>query len=227
MRERALIVDLLIFDCDGVLVDSEPLAARAYADVLAEIGVAISPEIWPQCIGRKQADIFAILEQAAGRPFGQAPRERLWPRTRELFAAELKPTPGLVPFLEASAIRRCVASSSSPERIAFSLEATGLAPYFPDIFSTQYVARGKPAPDIFLHAAQRMGADPARAVVIEDAPPGVEGARAAGAQVIGYVGGAHADDRHGERLKSAGAHLIAKDWTEIADYLVTGEVRGV
>ncbi len=224
MCERALNVDLLIFDCDGVLVDSEVLAARAYADVLKEIGVAIPVGVWPQCIGRKQADIFAILESAAHREFGHGPRERLWPRTRELFEAELQPTEGLLQFLEGSPTRRCVASSSSPERIRLSLELTGLAPHFEYVYSTQYVARGKPAPDIFLYASQKMGADPARAVVIEDSPPGVEGARAAGAQVIGYIGGAHVDADHGERLKAAGAHFVAKDWTQIRDYLAKSSV---
>lgn len=219
--------ELLIFDCDGVLVDSEVLAARAYAEVLAEVGVVVSADVWLQCIGRKQAEIFALIEAAVGRDVGPIPRGRVWPRTRELFGADLKPTQGLATFLKGSQTARCVASSSSPERIRFSLEATGLAPHFQNVFSTEYVARGKPAPDIFLYSSQKMGVAPQRAVVIEDSAPGAEGARAAGAHVIGYIGGAHVGEGHGERLKAAGANFIAEDWMQVRDYLAKPRVWGL
>ena len=152
---------LIVFDCDGVLVDSEALAMRAYFDILADIGAEVPADVWPQCFGLKQADIFAILERAIGRPIGPDVRNRLWPRTRELFSAELKPTPGVIDYLGALTTLRCVASSSQPERIRFSLEKTGLSGFFGDaLFSTQNVERGKPAPDIYLHAAERMAPPP-------------------------------------------------------------------
>lgn len=207
---------LIVFDCDGVLVDSETLAMRAYVDILAEIGAEIPADVWAKCLGLKQADIFALLERAIGRPIGPDVRERLWPRTRELFAAELKPTPGVIDFLGKLTTSRCVASSSQPERIRFSLEKTALAGFFGDaVFSTQDVARGKPAPDIYLYAAERMGAQPAEVVVIEDSAPGVLGAKAAGAHAIGYLGGAHVEPDHRRRLLEAGADVVAQDWMAV------------
>ena len=174
-------------------------------------GRRFAVDVWPRCVGLKQADIFALLERAIGRPIGPDVRERLWPRTRALFAAELKPTPGVIDYLGKLTTGRCVASSSQPERIRFSLETTGLTGFFGDaIFSTQDVARGKPAPDIYLYAAERMGAQPADVVVIEDFVPGVQGAKAAGAHAIGYLGGAHVEPDHGRRLLEAGADFVVR-----------------
>jgi beta-phosphoglucomutase-like phosphatase (HAD superfamily) len=104
---------------------------------------------------------------------------------------------------------------------------TGLARYFEDVFSTQYVAHGKPAPDIFLYASEKMGAAPETAVVIEDSAPGVQGARAAGTRAIGYLGGAHVVGGHAERLKQAGANFVAKDWAQVRHYLATPAVHGL
>ena len=207
---------LIVFDCDGVLVDSEMLAMRAYVDILADIGAEIPAGVWPRCVGLKQADIFALLEHAIGRPIGPDVRDRLWPRTRALFTAELRPTPGVISYLGKLTTGRCVASSSQPERIRFSLETTGLAGFFGDaIFSTQEVARGKPAPDIYLHVAERMGARAADVIVIEDSVPGVQGAKAAGAHAIGYLGGAHVEPDHGRRLLEAGADFVFHDWDAV------------
>ena len=220
-RERALTDEtrLLVFDCDGVLVDSEVLAMRAYLDVLDDAGLKVPESAWEQCVGLKQADIFRLLEKTVGREIGPETRDRVWPRTQELFETELKATPGLVEFLQESRTARCVASSSSPERIRLSLQLAGLEPYFERVFSTQYVARGKPAPDIFLYAAEQMGVRPDEMVVIEDSAPGVEGATAAGAHVIGYLGGAHVSASHADRLSRAGARFLAKDWASVGDYL--------
>lgn len=207
---------LIVFDCDGVLVDSEQLAGRAYVDILADIGVDVPDDVWADCLGLKQADIFALIERVSGRTIGEGVRARLWPRTRELFAAELKPTLGVTDFLGRLTTGRCVASSSHPERIRFSLERTGLAGFFGDaVFSTQMVARGKPAPDIYLFAAERMGAAPADVVVIEDSAPGVMGAKAAGASAIGFLGGTHVGPDHETRLREAGADRIAHDWSAV------------
>ena len=212
-------VDLLIFDCDGVLVDSEILSMRAYKEVLSKSGVSVDDALWAQCIGLKQADIFTKIEHECGRLIGEETRALLWPRIQELFRAELQRTPGLSAFLDAWRGQSCIASSSAPERIALSLEVTGLAEYFGErVYSTQLVKRGKPAPDIFLYAADKAGIDPAQSVVIEDSPFGVCGARAAGMRAIGYVGGAHAGPDHGGKLLAAGALFVAKDWREIGEW---------
>ena len=212
-------LDLVIFDCDGVLVDSEMLSMRGYQELFAELGGEVSVALWAQCFGKREADIFAIIEKAVGRVAPPELRATLWPRIKRLFAAELKPTPGLIEFLEALEAPRCVASSSDLARIRFSLEVAGLARFFNAMFSAGDVARGKPAPDIFLYAAEKMGVAPRSALVIEDSPPGVLAARAAGAQAVGYLGGAQFDENHGRRLLDAGARTVAASWGEVADFL--------
>jgi HAD superfamily hydrolase (TIGR01509 family) len=220
MRERDLMKapDLIVFDCDGVLVDSELLAMRAYKNILADFDVPQT--LWSRCVGLKQADIFALIERSASRAIGPEIRDLLWPHTRELFGAELRPTLGLVEFLDRLDARRCVASSSHPERIRFSLDVTGLSRFFgDDVFSTQYVQHGKPAPDIFLYAAEKMRVAAENVLVIEDSEPGVLGARAAGARPVGYLGGAHIGPDHGDRLLAAGAEFVAQDWSQVAKRL--------
>ena len=154
---------LVIFDCDGVLVDSEPLAAEAYERVYEKHGMSgVGASIIAQCIGMKQADILVKIRELTGHQFPDHAHDDIWAETKQLFTEKLAETEGLRHFLDALPAARCVASSSSLERIHHSLEITGLAPYFGDaIYSSSMVKRGKPAPDIFLHAAEKMGADPA------------------------------------------------------------------
>ena len=154
-------LELIIFDCDGVLVDSEVLSMRAYQSLFAELGAVPHDELWAQCFGHPQTAIFATIEKALGRVAPPELRAQLWPRTKALFAAELKPTPGLVEFLEALEAHRCIASSSEPERVRFSLEVAGLTRFFDDrLFTSQSVRRTKPSPDIYLYAAKKMGSPP-------------------------------------------------------------------
>lgn len=199
--------DLLVFDCDGVLVDSEVLAVDVFCEVLVAAGVPAVPAMIARCFGMKQADIIASVARDTGRPVPASVADDLWPATRRRFGTSLKPMPGVVRFLERLADRpRCVASSSSLERIRFSLAVTGLDRFFGDrVFSSQQVARGKPAPDLFLFAADRMGVAPARCVVIEDSVFGVEGARAANMRALGFTGGSHVGPDHGPRLLARGA----------------------
>jgi HAD superfamily hydrolase (TIGR01509 family) len=212
--------DLVIFDCDGVLVDSEVLSSRGFRAVFEDIGIEIPAGILENSIGLKQADIVARVAAATGREIEPDAIARLWPRTRALFEAGLQPTRGLTAFLDRLDIPHCVASSSHLERIRLSLGLTGLDRYFGDaIFSTHQVARGKPAPDIFLHAAKAMGADPARSVVIEDSLAGVRGAVAAGMRVIGFLGGQHIGRGHGAALREAGATLVTPRWSSVARWL--------
>lgn len=213
-------VDLVIFDCDGVLVDSEMLSMRAYRETLLATGIDIAQEDLLSCAGLKQADIFSRIEKMSGSRVPQEARESLWPRIHALFEAELKPTAQLVEFLGALDTKICVASSSDPGRLKVSLALTGLSGYFGEaVFSTQYVARGKPAPDIYLFAAERMGCDPARTVVIEDSAPGVLGAIAAGMTAIGFLGGAHIRSGHANLLSGVGATATFSDWPSISAWL--------
>jgi len=212
---------LIIFDCDGVLVDSEPLAAEAYERVYEKHGMSgVGADIIAQCVGMKQADIIIRIKELTGHHLQPEQEGDLWTVTRDLFSEKLNPTTGIGSFLRTLEAGRCVASSSSLQRIHHSLDVTGLAPHFGDaIFSSSMVKRGKPAPDIFLYAAEKMGVDPVNCVVIEDSPFGVEGAVAAGMTAIGYTGGGHTYAGHGERLKAKGAHAACANWREISDRL--------
>ena len=212
---------LVIFDCDGVLVDSEPLAARAYERVYEKHGMSgVGADIIAQCVGLKQSDIMVRIRELTGHRFPEASGDDIWTETKTLFTEELKPTDGIVAFLGGRATERCVASSSSIERINHSLELTGLAGFFGEaIYSSSMVERGKPAPDLFLLAAAGMGVDPADCVVIEDSPFGIEGAVAAGMIALGYTGGSHTYAGHGEKMMSCGAAAICTDWNEIGRQL--------
>ncbi|MEO5326495.1 HAD family phosphatase [Mesorhizobium sp. CC13] len=208
---------LVIFDCDGVLVDSEPLAALAYVRAYARNGLAIEAEVISHCVGMKQADIIAKIHQLTGQLLPDHATGDIWGETKALFTEQLASTLDIAGFLSGLEVARCVASSSSVERINHSLEVTGLAHYFgPSIFSSSMVKNGKPAPDIFLHAAEKMGFAPERSVVIEDSRYGVQGAVAAGMTAIGYIGGGHTHDGHGPELLDAGAAVVCGSWDEVA-----------
>ena len=207
----------LIFDCDGVLVDSEVLAAEAYQRAYADCGMDIGTQVMQDCIGLKQSDIVAKIAKVTGHHLPPAGQSEIWPTTKKLFEESLKPTTGIIDYLSESMISRCVASSSSVERINLSLSRTGLLDFFePWIFSSSMVQNGKPAPDLFLLAAQQLGYAPHKCAVIEDSYLGVQGAVAAGMQAIGFIGGAHANSQFGDRLLAHGATAICSNWQEVA-----------
>jgi FGGY-family pentulose kinase/HAD superfamily hydrolase (TIGR01509 family) len=188
--------ELVIFDCDGVLVDSEPLAMRVLIAAIAAQGVVIEPaDALRNYLGRSLASISKSLNQSHGMPLGEAALESMRSDLFALYRKELKATVGLVEALdglEKLGIPFCVASSSGLERIRISLELTGLIDRFePHIFSASMVEHGKPAPDLFLHAAEAMGVAPEHCLVIEDSPAGITAAKAAGMAVFSYVGGSH------------------------------------
>ena len=208
---------LIVFDCDGVLVDSEVLSIKALTQVLNAAGIDIAYERVARYFGLKQADILLKISEETGKDVGDALAAEIWPATRVIFERELQPMPGIIPFLERRpGVKRCVASSSSLERIHTSLGLTGLAPYFGDsVFSSTQVARGKPAPDLVLFAAASMGVDPADCFVIEDSRFGVQGALAAGMRPIGFTGGSHMEPHHAQVLKDAGAIVVAEDFEAV------------
>jgi HAD superfamily hydrolase (TIGR01509 family) len=184
-------IQLVIFDCDGVLVDSERISVRVDVAVLAQLGWTMTEaEVVERFMGRSDVDMAAQIEAHLGRPLPASWDEPFRHLYREAFAAELKPVPGVLEALDAIASPTCVASSGTHERMRYTLGLTGLYPRFAGrIFSASEVARGKPAPDLFLHAANRMGVRPAACAVVEDSRYGVEAARAAGMRAFGYAGG--------------------------------------
>jgi HAD superfamily hydrolase (TIGR01509 family) len=187
-------IGLVIFDCDGVLVDSEPLAMRVLLQGLAEAGCVIDEASgYERFLGRSLASVQAVLRNEMGVELSQERLEAMRLRLFEVYRQELAPIPGIVATLDRLTIARCVASSSQTERLHFSLDVTGLLPRFaPHLFSASMVAHGKPAPDLFLHVAERMAVSPAACLVIEDSAAGIEAARRAGMRVFGFVGGSHA-----------------------------------
>ena len=209
---------LLIFDCDGVLVDSEPLACRVDEEVLGGLGFPITAEdIRRRYIGKSLKDMIAGIEAEHGRRLPEDFGVRLNATLLERFRSELQPIAGVRDAVLALPARRCVASSSLPERIALSLMVTGLIDLFDHRFSSAQVARGKPAPDLFLFAADRMGAPPQDCIVIEDSVYGVEAARAAGMRVIGFTGGGHCGPEHGDALQARGADAVIGTMGQLGD----------
>ena len=209
--------DLIVFDCDGVLVDSEVLSIGGLVSVLNDGGIPATYPMIARYFGMKQADIMLKVSEETGHDIPLELSARIWPAVRDRFEAELKPTPGLADFLRRHPdVPRCVASSSGPDRIRNSLRLTGLSDFFGEhIFSSSQVARGKPEPDLFLFAAASMGVEPSRCVVIEDSRFGVAGARAAGMRAIGFTGGSHIEPHHAAALAEAGALYVERDWEAV------------
>ena len=189
-------IRLVIFDCDGVLVDSEGIALEVLVEALAKKGVSLTTEgAADRFLGRSLGSLADAVQSEFGveidPPFLAGMREVLYSR----FRRELKPLQGVAEVIEAlksTNIACCVASSSQRERIELSLSVTGLlARLTPHIFSATMVENGKPAPDLFLHAAAQMGVSPPSCLVIEDSPAGISAARAAGMRVVAFTGGSH------------------------------------
>lgn len=182
--------ELLIFDCDGVLVDSDRISLRIQAEQISALGLEMS---YADCVrdflGLGMEATLEILAERLGHPVPEGWEAELDVAVREGFRHELIPMPGIVEALEEIELPTCIASSGSHEKMRFTLGLTGLWDRFAGrIFSAEEVQRGKPAPDLFLHAATRMSTPPERCIVIEDSPFGVAGAKAAGMSVLGFAG---------------------------------------
>jgi HAD superfamily hydrolase (TIGR01509 family) len=182
---------LVIFDCDGVLVDSERIAVRVDAAVLADLGWPLSEaEIIERFVGRTEEHFVREIEAHLGHPLPKSWEDGYQQLYRAAFERELKPVDGVVEALDRITTATCVASSGGHDKIRRSLRLTNLYERFEGrIFSASEVANGKPAPDLFLHAAARLGVPPARCAVVEDSRYGVMAARAAGMMAFGYAGG--------------------------------------
>ena len=183
--------DLVIFDCDGVLVDSEVVAVGVIQRVLVDVGWALSiDEIVERFVGGSKENFNAQVSEYLGQPLAPEWNAKYTPWYDEAFQRDLRAVTGVENAIDALRIPSCVASNSSYQRVRSSLELTGLLDRFEGrIFSAQDVGHPKPAPDVYLSAAQRMGVTPARCVVVEDSKYGVQAARAAEMSVLGYAGG--------------------------------------
>lgn len=208
---------LIIYDFDGVIADSEVLANTVLAEIVTELGVPTTlEESYRLYMGKRFVDVIAAIETSVGRPLPSSFASDYQARTLERFRRDLRFVDGARDYIDAFAhLPRCIASSSSPDRLALCLEVLDLQPAFGTrVFSASAVPRGKPHPDIFLHAAEQMGCAPADSIVIEDSASGVTAGVAAGMTVIGLLAAKHIQAGHRERLASAGAHHVAGTFKE-------------
>ncbi len=213
---------LTIFDCDGVLVDSEILFNMVVAEALTEHGYPIDTDTAiARFTGMSMPSLLSIVEGELGRGLPEDFTTQCRARANSVLDRELRPIAGIDAVLTDHGGPRCVASSSSPTRIRRSLKTTGLDRHFADetLFSAAMVTHGKPAPDLFLHAAAEMGAATDACIVIEDSLLGVEAAVAAGMTVLGFTGGSHIRDGHAARMREAGVAAVFDDMSNLPEHL--------
>ncbi|EIM75660.1 hypothetical protein A33O_07540 [Nitratireductor aquibiodomus RA22] len=212
--------ELVIFDCDGVLVDSEIIASRVEARVLTQAGFEITPEeLASRYAGLTFKDILLSIEENADAPLQATLIDQAESEVDKKVRKEVKPLEGVHEAVAAVTMPKCVCSNSSYERVEAMLSRTRLLPFFKDhIYSSLETPsrQPKPAPDVFLYAAEKMGAAPGRCFVIEDSVHGIAGARAAGMRVIGFTGGAHIQPGHADLLMEAGAETVIHRFQDLA-----------
>jgi HAD superfamily hydrolase (TIGR01509 family) len=215
---------LVIFDCDGVLVDSEIIAAECLAARLTAHGRPIAEsDVFERFLGRSFGAVEDDYQSAVGRPLPDGFVTGLHEEVAMRMARELRPIEGVFDVIASLRVPCCVASSSRPERLVMSLRVTGLLPLLEGrVFDTSMVARGKPAPDLFLHAAAAFGIEPERALVLEDSVSGVRGAKAAGMTAWGFVGGSHYARLPSAALTAAGADRIFRSMADVGQALRDG-----
>jgi HAD superfamily hydrolase (TIGR01509 family) len=210
--------DLVIFDCDGVLVDSEIIAARVEADLLTEAGFEISAEELSEAYaGLTFKDIMLRVEERSSIPFQASLIDRAESLVDRRLRADVRAIEGAHEAVAAVAAPRCICSNSSTERLDAMLTKTRLKSFFEGrIFSSLDTAsrKPKPAPDVFLHATSTLHADPAKTFVIEDSVHGTAGAKSAGMRVIGFTGASHSYPGHADALTEAGAETVIRRWAD-------------
>jgi HAD superfamily hydrolase (TIGR01509 family) len=213
----------LIFDCDGVLVDSEILAARIALRMLAPYGIQPGEaEFCRRFSGMMEQDILAVLQAEYAVRLPETFMEELLAASRHAHETELEAIPGMPAMLEAlPPLPKSVASNSSVRHVAHSLQRTGMSGYFGErYFSSHHVPRPKPAPDVYLHALSQIGLTAADCLVVEDSVAGATAALAAGLDVIGFLGGGHIFEAHADRLRQAGVRVLAADAEELRALLL-------
>ncbi|MBK3746169.1 HAD family hydrolase [Paraburkholderia aspalathi] len=211
---------LVIFDCDGVLVDSEIIASEVEATLLSEAGYPISAEeLAERFAGLTWPNILMMIEREAGIALSASLIEQSDRILDERLKNEVQFIDDIVETVEALSYPKCICSNSSDARLDVMLKRVGLYELFaPHIYSAQEVGtkKGKPAPDVFLYAAEQFGVDPKDVIVIEDSTHGIHGARAAGMRVIGFTGGAHSYPGHADKLTEAGAETVINRHKDLA-----------
>jgi HAD superfamily hydrolase (TIGR01509 family) len=213
--------DLVIFDCDGVLVDSEVISCRAHAEVLSRHGYPITQQqVFDRFLGRSTRQANIEVEAELGRALPDDFHVQLQDEQFRSFEADLQAVPHIHAALDAIVQPVCVASSGSQQRMRLTLGRTSLYDRFaPNIFSSSQVVNGKPAPDLFLFAAGQMNAAPERCIVVEDSVAGISGAVAAGMTVLGFHGGSHCRSGHGDSLRAVGAAATFDDMRQLPDLI--------
>ena len=212
----------IVFDFDGVIADSEVLSNSVLAEFVTELGVPTTLEdSYTNFMGKRFHEVVEAIEVTIGRKLPDGFAEDYQRRTLERFRLQLRPIQGAREFIEALIdIPRCIASSSSPDRLALCLDVLNMTDLFRDrVFSASNVARGKPHPDIFLHAAQELGVKAEECVVIEDSVGGVTAARAAGATAIGLTAAGHIQIGDDARLLEAGARYVVHSFDEALEVI--------
>ena len=216
-------IDLVIFDCDGVLVDSEVIAARVEAELLTAAGYPIEAEDLARLYaGLTFRDIMLRIEQESRQLFQATLIEDAEKLVDKRLRSEVRATEGAHEAVASVTAARCICSNSSAERLDAMLTRTRLKPFFGDaVFSSLDTPSGKPkpAPDVFLFAAEKMQAEPGRTFVVEDSVHGIAGAKAAGMRVIGYTGASHSHPGHADLLTEAGAETVIHRWADFAPVL--------
>jgi HAD superfamily hydrolase (TIGR01509 family) len=209
--------ELVIFDCDGVLVDSELITSRVFASMLNELGISVTLEdMFAKFVGRSMGQCLEVIESLLGHEIPEDFVHQYHLRTAIALQADLKAVPGIEAALNAIKLPYCVASSGSHEKMQMTLGITGLITKFQGrLFSVTDVARAKPYPDVFLYAADKMGVAPSACAVIEDTPTGVAAGVAAGMKVFGF----HAHTPK-QRLRDAGAHFTFDSMSTLPDLLI-------
>lgn len=211
----------VIFDFDGVIAESETLANEVLADAITALGYPTTLEdALREYCGRRFSDVIDMIEGRLGTPVPADFEQTLFDNTLAALAGELEEVPGAKSFIRSlSGTSYCIASSSHPARLDLCLRRLDLVDAFgPRVFSASEVPKGKPAPDLFLHAAEQLGVSPAQCTAIEDSESGVLAGKAAGMHVIGLVAASHLPPDQSEVLARAGADAVMRSWTEVADF---------
>lgn len=214
---------LLIFDCDGVLIESERLANEVEVQALQSMGHDITlDEYMDLALGRQNELVAKLLAEEKRIHLPENFWEEMAVELAATFEKELQPVRGVREVLQMLSLPKCVASSSTVERLKHTLQITGLLEFFPEaVFSTQFVKEGKPAPDIYLYAAQKMGIPPAECLVIEDSLAGVEAGLRAGMEVWGFCGAQHITSKRRQFIEKSGVTHVFEDMHDLLDLLLT------
>ncbi len=215
-------IELIVFDFDGVLVDSETMGCQIWSDVFAKYGMTVpARDIMEKYTGKTGTLICSLIEKEYGYHLPEGFLDEVNETTESIMAKSLKTVSGVLETMPVFRIPVCIASGSRPKRLNMCLDVTGLRPYFPEetVFSSHFVKHGKPAPDLFFYAAGKMNVSPENCLVVEDSSSGITGAKAAGMHSFGFVGASHCTPERGRQLIESGAELLFDDFTKLPDLL--------